>query len=296
MQLSATWKAIEQTISQTVGNDFNIQKLTSVSGGSINDCYQAGTDRQYYFVKLNSSQRLHMFETEAAGLLELDKNSELRIPKVICSGVTQGYSFLVLEWLNLQAANARSDQLLGERLALLHAKQQSYYGWHDDNYIGSTHQPNQTSYDWVDFFGQHRLGFQLELAVRNGASSQLLDKGDYLKQNLSSYFIDYSPYPSLMHGDLWGGNYAMDEAGNPVIFDPASYYGDREADIAMTELFGGFGLGFFEAYQNTLQLDPGYSNRKKLYLLYHVLNHFNLFGSSYAGQASSLMDDLSRVI
>ncbi len=294
MKLSTSWQEIEHTIQNTIGSDFNINKLISVSGGSINACYQVQTTNLNYFVKLNAPHRMAMFETEAAGLQELQQVCELRIPQVVCSGVTESQCFLVLEWLDLQSANSQADQLLGEKLARLHAISQPHFGWRTDNFIGSTPQPNQQSDDWLSFFEKHRLGYQLQLAASNGASLQLLEKGELIRDNLPVFFSDYTPKSSLLHGDLWGGNYAMDGRGQPVIFDPACYYGDREADIAMTELFGGFGRSFFSAYQHTLKLDAGYSTRKKLYLLYHILNHFNLFGSGYAGQASSLMDDLLR--
>ncbi len=292
MKLSTSWREIEQTIQNTTGNNFSINKLISVSGGSINTCYQVQSNNLDYFVKLNAPPRMTMFETVAAGLQELQQVSELRIPQVVCSGSTESQCFLVLEWLDLQSANSQADQLLGEKLALLHAINQPYFGWRNDNFIGSTPQPNQHSDDWLNFFGKHRLGYQLQLAANNGASHQLLEKGEQIRNNLPVFFSSYTPKASLLHGDLWGGNYAMDGSGQPVIFDPACYYGDREADIAMTELFGGFGRGFFSAYQYTLKLDVGYSTRKKLYLLYHILNHFNLFGSGYAGQASALMDEL----
>jgi fructosamine-3-kinase len=292
MKLTTSWRVIEQHICKTVGTSFNLHKLNSVSGGSINHCYHAQADNQEFFVKLNSPDRLAMFETEAAGLQELEKISELRIPHVICLGQTESHSYLVLEWLHLLSANSRCDQSLGEQLALLHSIEQPYFGWQSDNFIGSTPQANQLCDDWIEFFSEYRLGFQLELAANNGASRQLLEKGERLKNNLLLFFTDYEAKSSLLHGDLWGGNYAMDGSGQPVIFDPACYYGDREADIAMTELFGGFGPDFFTAYQQTLKLDTGYQLRKKLYLVYHILNHFNLFGGGYAGQASSLMDDL----
>jgi fructosamine-3-kinase len=292
MKLTSTWRKIEQSIQQATGTAFSIDKLTNVSGGSINACSHVWSKNEHCFVKLNSPERKAMFETEANGLQELEQTSELRIPQVICLGVTESHSFLVLEWLDLQPANSRSDQLLGEKLAILHGIHQPHYGWHSDNFIGSTVQPNQHCNDWLEFFGEHRLGFQLHLAASNGASTHLLEKGEQIRNSLPLFFSSYTPKPSLLHGDLWGGNYAMDGSGLPVIFDPACYYGDREADIAMTELFGGFGAEFFAAYQHTLELDAGYQIRKKLYLLYHIVNHFNLFGSGYAGQASALMDDL----
>jgi len=180
---------------------------------------------------------------------------------------------------------------LGQQLAAMHRKSWDKFGWFRDNTIGSTPQPNTPTDNWVEFYREHRLRFQLDLAADNGGN-RLLDQGEHLMGSLDAFFPDYDPLPSLLHGDLWGGNYSTDRDGNPVIFDPATYYGDREADIAMTELFGGFPNDFYSTYNQAWPLDAGYSTRKTLYNLYHVINHFNLFGGGYLSQADHMISDL----
>jgi len=185
-----------------------------------------------------------------------------------------------------------TDELLGRQLAALHRVTHTRFGWHRDNTIGSTPQINTQKNDWVTFYREQRLRYQLELAAENGYGGSLQRRGEQLLERLPAFFISYRPRPSLLHGDLWGGNHAALTDGTPVIFDPAVYYGDREADLAMTELFGGFGSGFYSAYRAAWPLDPGYRVRKDLYNLYHVLNHLNLFGGGYRGQAEQMVDRL----
>ena len=174
----------------------------------------------------------------------------------------------------------------------MHRHTQDRFGWHRDNTIGSTPQPNEKNSDWVVFWQQQRLGFQLELAAQNGIADSLREQGQRLIEVLPSFFSNYRPAPSLLHGDLWSGNYAMDTAGHPVIYDPAVYYGDREADLAMTELFGSLPQQFYSAYEEAWPIDAGYSVRKTLYNLYHILNHFNLFGGGYSSQAGHMIKSL----
>jgi fructosamine-3-kinase len=188
---------------------------------------------------------------------------------------------------------AGCEAALGEQLALQHRHQAAEYGWSRDNTIGSTPQLNGWSQDWLTFFRERRLRCQLQLAASKGAAVLLL-RGEMLLERLDGLFDGYRPVPSLLHGDLWGGNWAVDERGQPVIFDPATYYGDREADLAMTRLFGGFGIDFYRAYEANWPLHPGVRRRTVLYNLYHVLNHFNLFGGGYLAQAMSMMDSLLR--
>jgi fructosamine-3-kinase len=181
---------------------------------------------------------------------------------------------------------------LGEGLAAMHRISRNQYGWSRDNTIGSTPQQNSPTGDWIEFWRVQRLQYQLDLAAHNGAGGRLQSQGDRLLADLPALFDNYVPQASLLHGDLWSGNYAYTRAGEPAIFDPAVYYGDREADLAMTELFGGFGSDFYAAYENAWPLDSGYRVRKTLYNLYHILNHFNLFGGGYASQARGMMDSL----
>ena len=166
-----------------------------------------------------------------------------------------------------------------------------HFGWRADNYIGSTPQPNGESSDWIDFLRTRRIGYQLELAVADGYTG-LQERGRQVLEQLPIFFEGYVPQASLLHGDLWGGNFGVLPDASPVIFDPAVYYGDREADLAMTRLFGGFPAAFYSAYADAWPLDPGCSRRCDLYNLYHVLNHLHLFGQAYLSQASTLLDSL----
>ncbi len=174
----------------------------------------------------------------------------------------------------------------------MHRCDAAQFGWQRDNTIGATPQPNAWHADWVAFFRDRRLGFQLAMAGDNGAPARLLDRGRRLLGELDAFFTTYRPTPSLLHGDLWGGNWGADSSGAPVIFDPAVYFGDREADIAMTRLFGGFDRQFYGAYAAEWPLDAGHGSRETLYNLYHILNHYNLFGGSYAAQAGDMIERL----
>ena len=200
-----------------------------------------------------------------------------------------------MEKLNLKGSG--SAKQLGEDLAAMHRVIQESdgrprFGWFRNNTIGSTIQINDYEDDWEIFWTKHRLGFQLDLARRNGADHRMLQQGEILKESLGVFFQGHHAEASLLHGDLWSGNYAFDQTGIPVIFDPAVYYGDREAELAMTELFGGFPADFYSAYQSAYPLDNGYKTRKTLYNLYHILNHFNLFGGGYQSQARGMIDRL----
>jgi len=283
---------IADAISAASGNPFQIAGQLDSAGGCINrSLVLRGQDGRRFFVKLNQATRLSMFEAEAAGLLELAAADALRVPAPLTQGVTADQSFLVIEWLDLGRGGNLNWGLLGEQLARLHRKTSHAFGWHRDNTIGSTPQSNSVALDWVEFYRDQRLRPQLDLAARNGASKRLLGDGERLLAGLGAFFLHYTPLPSLLHGDLWSGNVATC-AGEPVIFDPAVYFGDRETDLAMTELFGGFPTSFYAAYNAAWPLDDGYSIRKVLYQLYHLLNHFNLFGDSYARQSQAAIDRL----
>jgi protein-ribulosamine 3-kinase len=288
------WNTIEKQIATTTGRPFRVDRHSSVGGGCINSAYRIEGDGQRYFVKMNSADQLHMFEVEADGLYELANANAIRVPEPICFGIADNQAYLVMELLELGGSGRQAE--LGCQLAALHRTTCDRFGWFRDNIIGATHQPNKQSSDWVDFWREQRLGFQLGLAARRGFGSAALRKGEELLDEFGQLFSNYSPPPSLLHGDLWGGNYAFTRDGDPVIFDPAVYYGDREADLAMTELFGGFGGDFYAAYEEAWPLDPGYAQRKMLYNLYHILNHYNLFGGGYGAQAEGMMDRLLSVL
>lgn len=265
--------------------------LSSVSGGCINTAYKVSAGDQHYFIKVNSPDLSAMFEAEAAALAEMAELNCVRVPKVITYGTADNHSYLALEYIELGSMRGGAT-LLGQQLAQLHQQVMPYFGWHIDNTIGSTPQINDRENDWHTFWQQHRLVQQLDFAAQNGYAGRLQDRGMLLSENLHVFFDNYTPHPSMLHGDLWGGNAAGDGQGNPVIFDPASYYGDRETDIAMTELFGGFGHDFASAYHAEYPLKAGYAVRKTLYNLYHILNHVNLFGGGYLSQAESMIEQL----
>ena len=279
-------------IGRTLGATLHAQPASRVHGGSINECYRWQGDCGSIFVKVARAQSSAMFAAEAAGLEELRRADAVRVPRVLGAGTDAGAAWLALEWIRSGTASELTDSILGEQLARQHRSTQPAFGWSRDNTIGSTPQLNAWLGDWVQFFRDRRLRYQLNLAAGNGFGGRLQQRGEVLLSSLGEFFATYRPVPSLLHGDLWGGNRACDEQGRPVIFDPAVYYGDREADIAMTHLFGGFRAGFYRAYEATWALDDGAGARTELYNLYHVLNHLNLFGGGYLTQALSMLDRL----
>lgn len=283
------WSAVEVAISQTTGESFHIADNRSVGGGCINAVYRISGEGQSYFVKVNAVHMRHMFDAEYAGLLELHDAQAIRVPQPVVVGESKDQAWLVLE--NMDLGHGGDSRMAGEQLALLHRHQAQLYGWSIDNTIGSTQQINRQDEEWVRFWSEHRLGFQLQLAARNGFTGRLQQQGGKLLESFH-LLMDHDPVPSLLHGDLWGGNIGYQNDATPVIYDPAVYYGDREADIAMTELFGGFGADFYAAYNAVWPLDSGYVVRKSLYNLYHILNHANMFGGGYAGQAEGMIDRL----
>lgn len=281
--------AIAAAISQATAQKFQFAKHTAIGGGCINRaaCI-TGRDGRRFFVKLNTANRHAMFAAEAAGLNAIAGTHAIRVPRVVAHGIADEHSFLVLEYLGLKTTG--NAALLGEQLAALHRTTSSHFGFAGDNYIGTTPQPNAWSDDWPRFWHEQRLGFQLKLAAKNGSGLQTL--GEELLDALPVFFAGYTPRPALLHGDLWNGNCACLADGTPVIFDPAAYYGDRECDLAMTELFGGYPADFYAAYRAHFPPDAGYATRRDLYNLYHILNHANLFGGSYVGQAEQMMQHL----
>ncbi len=264
--------------------------IEPVGGGDINEAYAVRGGGVGVFVKLNRRAAAGMFATEHAALAEIAATGTLRVPKPLGYGERDGVAYLALELLEFGPTSARAEAELGAALARLHQIQQPWFGWHRDNFIGRTPQPNPAATDWIDFFATSRLRFQVARLLDRGGPPGRGRQCDALIARLPELFAGFSPRPSLLHGDLWGGNHATLADGHAVAFDPASYYGCRETDLAMTELFGGFGRAFYRGYEAQWPLDPGYPKRRGLYQLYHVLNHANLFGGGYLGQAQRLME------
>ncbi len=288
-------EAIAAHIAEATGSAFTIAREDRVGGGCINAATRLdGVDGRRYFVKLNDAARAEMFAAEAEGLRELAGSGAIRVPEPVCHGVADNSAYLVLEYIEPGRASASSMEILGRQLAQLHRFTDEHFGWRRDNTIGSTPQPNAPSESWTEFWRTQRLGFQFALAARRGYRGGLQRKGEELLTRVDVLLAGHAPAASLLHGDLWSGNTMVARDGNPVLIDPAVYYGDREADVAMTELFGGFSEGFYAAYREAYPLDDGYRLRKTLYNLYHVINHLNLFGGGYGAQAEAMIEALLR--
>jgi len=289
------WYSITASIGTATRQAFQLDRRTAIRGGWINQTYRiSGRDGRQFFVKLNAADKLAMFSAEVAGLNEIATTQTIRVPRPIANGTAGSQSFLVLEHLDLGGSG--DSVSLGKQLAAMHRCSFRQFGYMQDNFIGSTQQPNAFSDDWVDFWRERRLKYQLQLASKKGYADLLENLGWKLLDALPAYFEGYSPQPSLLHGDLWGGNHSYLPDGTPVIFDPAIYYGDREADLAMTELFGGYSSDFYTAYRVAYPLHEGYALRRDLYNLYHILNHANMFGGGYARQAEGIMRRLLAIV
>ena len=285
--------AIGAQLTSALGSRVEPAPSGNVHGGSINESYRWRTSLGLLFVKVTDIARRSMLEAEAEGLAELASAAAVRVPRVLAVGVAEEHAFLALEWMDLAGNSSSASQArLGKELAQQHRKTSEQFGWHRDNTIGSTPQMNAWSSSWVDFFRDARVGYQLRLAQQNGFGGGLQQQGAVLLERFGEFFTHHEPAPSLLHGDLWGGNAGVDAHGTPVIFDPAVYYGDREADLAMTRLFGGFSPSFYSAYEGAWPLPKSAHTRVDLYNLYHVLNHLNLFGGGYLRQAESIIDRL----
>ena len=264
-------------------------KATTVGGGSINQAYRVPSSRGPLFVKLNQAVDVAMFEAEADGLRALEDGGAVGVSAVYCVGSVEDTAYLFLQWLDLGAKSPAAERALGRGLARQHRISSEHFGWRRDNTIGSTRQPNDPDDDWITFLRDRRLGFQLSLAAENGLPRADQEAGTALLGGLERFFGDEEPAPSLLHGDLWSGNWGATASDVPYVFDPAVYFGDREADLAMTRLFGGFTRAFYNAYMAEWPLRSGWETRVDLYNLYHLLNHFNLFGNHYLPQVSRVL-------
>jgi len=284
------WQAISALLSERLGEPPLELQAIPIGGGDINQAFRLYNAKRQFFAKCNRAELLSMFEAEKIGLDEIRRSHSIRVPEVYVTGVAENRAFIVMEFIEL---SGRPDsERLATQLAAMHCRYHRQFGFHCDNTIGSSVQPNPFCDNWVEFWQQHRLGVQLSLGARGSFEAALLDAGARLNDNMGKFFQGYEPRPSLLHGDLWSGNLGSDSAGNPVIYDPACYYGDHEADLAMMELFGNPGSRFFSVYDEIFAIDDGYPLRRDLYNLYHLLNHANLFGGGYAGQSLVLINRL----
>lgn len=296
MKATPATRALGAAITAATHADFDIMSVAPVSGGCIHTALRiSGEDadgKKSYFAKLNAAERAPMFAAEAEGLAALAQAGALKVPAVIAQGRDDEFAWLVLEWLELAPLDAQSGARLGDALATQHRLAQAAFGWGRDNFIGASPQLNGRSDDWLSFWRAQRLHAQLRLAAHNRLPSKMIDRGERLVADCEAFFTTYRPAKSLLHGDLWGGNAAALADGTPAVFDPAVYVGDREADVAMSELFGGFPAEFLAAYRARWTLDDGYRVRKDLYNLYHMLNHANLFKGSHVRASERAIERL----
>jgi fructosamine-3-kinase len=285
-----TRAALEAAAAAALGRRARLESAAAVAGGCINSCYLVDAGATRIFVKLNAPRFADAFAAEADGLAAL-RAAGMRAPEPLAHGSAAGHAFLALEALEL--GGEEDFAALGRALASLHRASGERFGWTRDNYIGASAQRNSQSGDWIEFWRERRLAPQLALAVANG-HGEISKPVERICEALPRLLHGHAPQASLLHGDLWRGNAGFLAGGAPVVFDPAVYRGDREADLAMTELFGGFARSFYAAYEEAWPLDPGYGARKHLYNLYHLLNHLNLFGGGYLAQVRATLGLLLR--
>lgn len=277
---------VEHIHAQHQGLEIKIEN--SIGGGCINQAFRVSSNLGDLFLKVNRSDLVFMFEAEYYGLLEMRDSKSIFAPEPLVYGKSETHAYLLMRYEPMNGlANWKA---MGEQLAQMHRYSSDSFGWNRNNSIGTTQQLNNRSHRWVHFFREFRLGFQVDLARKNGLG---LSHADELLSKLDSFFDD-EPVPSLLHGDLWSGNVGFTMNGEPAFFDPATHYGDRECDLAMTEMFGGFSEEFYRAYEKFWPLEKGYQRRKGLYQLYHVLNHYNLFRGGYGSQSETLINKLIK--
>jgi fructosamine-3-kinase len=296
--LPAALSTALETCLREAGDPDPIDKVQHVGGGDINQAACITTSQARYFVKWHNAPPPRFFECEALGLRLLAGPGTVRVPGVIGYGDVPGSrtTFLILNWIERGSSkHGKAAEQLGREFAELHLIRQERYGLDHDNYIGRMPQSNTPSDSWVDFYRDQRLGAQRELARQHGRLPAPREKRlNQLMDSLDQWIDESICQPSILHGDLWGGNWMVDSRGQPYLIDPAAYVGDREADLAMTALFGGFPQSFYDAYHEVFPLAPGYAERQPLYKLYHLLNHLNLFGGGYGGSVDGILKQYTR--
>ena len=277
---------IPHSLKDHLQKDHNIviESEKRVSGGDINQSFKLSTNRGALFLKLNSKTPPNFFEREAEGLSELKRaDCNLIIPEVLAVGRvgTDHPGYLLMEFIS--ESNTGDSFQFGADLAILHQKERPMFGFDSDNYIGSLPQQNGDFTEWPDFFAYERIQPQLKMALDSGKiSNKIIIHWERLAKSLHNFFPKCRP--SLLHGDLWGGNYLFNETGQAVLIDPAVYYGHPEMDLAFTRMFGGFSEEFYSGYESITPLEPGFDDRISLYNLYPLFVHANLFGGHYISQ------------
>lgn len=266
-----------------------VTSLKPISGGDISQAYKLKTPLNTFFLKVNTSEgAFNMFQTEAYGLQLIRDTNIIKTPKVITCDTFQNSAFLLMEFIQSKSPASKDFENLGHQLAQLHKCTSDNFGLNKDNFIGRLPQSNKTHQSWLDFYTTERLLPQLELAKKSEYLSDAECPSEIkIKENLNALFTNIKP--SLLHGDLWSGNYLISEDGIPYLIDPAVYHGHHEVDIAMTKLFGGFGSEFYSSYNAIIPQNKDTHARIEIYQLYFLLVHLNLFGRSYYGSVLTIL-------
>lgn len=291
------FSSLECALTSIFGDGITITQTDRLSGGDINEAYALTlSDSSRIFMKSNTKENACFFTAEAIGLNAIAQTNTIQTPRILCSGCTEGKpgsSFLLLEFIERTRPVSNYWETFAQQLAAMHkapAKDfvpQGIYGFCQDNYIGAGSQCNTPHEKWIPFFRDCRLKPQFEAAASYFTTADL-EKISRLLDRLEDFLAE-PEHPSLLHGDLWSGNFLTGNDGKAWLIDPAAYVGHAEADIAMTELFGGFSPAFYAAYQEAAPMQPGYQRRRDLYNLYHLLNHLNLFGGSYLSSVKRII-------
>lgn len=291
----APLEAIERVIRTATGNRFTARDCEARSGGCTHAAASVGDGHTRFFVKFGPTEQLGMFEAEADGLAAIAASGSFRTPAVVGVGTSDTHAFLILEHIALRPIRENTDaRAFADALAQLHRSAHEHFGWRRDNYLGASPQRNAQTDNWSRFLIEQRFRPQFEHARSLGHGGELQRLGGILLERIPALFLEYRPLPSLLHGDLWHGNAGIDDQGRATVFDPAVHAGDRESDLAMAELFGGFPSAFHARYRSAWPPHTGYETRKPLYMLYHVLNHLNLFGRGYLREAERLLVRLTQ--
>ena len=293
------FKSLAEALVTLFGKSVAIQRTDRVMGGDINKSYALSLNTgDTVFMKANAKEKAQSFTAEAAGIFAIAQTGTIRTPKILCAGTDDGqevgYSFLLMEFINSGERRGDYWQTLGRELAAMHQADASGFckngfGFYQDNYIGARPQSNQPAATWIEFFRDRRLAPQFK-AADSYLTSADRTRATKLLDHLEDFLIEPKKQ-SLLHGDLWSGNVMAGPDGKAMLIDPAAYVGHAEADLAMTELFGGFNPDFYQAYREANPLESGYEKRRDLYNLYQLLNHLNLFGRSYLGSVLSIVDE-----
>lgn len=284
------WQAIAQQLSETLSIHYRIVEKEKLEGGELHDCYVISDDTERYFVKVNQRDFIHHYELEAENLKLLAESQSITVPIPILVGTTKNHAFIILNYLPTKPLDdPEQSYLFGQQLAKLHQwGEQKEYGFDVENHLGMLVQPNSWHKKWAIFFAEQRIGWQLQLLKEKGIDLVDIDEFvELIKQKLGPHI----PRPSLLHGALWSNNVAQSVMG-PIAYDPACYWGDRECDLAATELFGGFKPEFYQGYENAYPLDARYEERKNIYNLYLLLSYCNHFSGRYLAQADAMIKNL----